>query len=140
MVEEKGMMASCGLAPSIVGGFSAHDSNCVYCLPFCREAQTPPSLSASDGSSLITMQLTQWLMLPVVTLVLLLASPGEAQVESWLPLLRPDPYFDFAYYPMLIFILRTKELLQAVSGTYKGEIPHAARWCRFPEGFGTLFV
>ena len=130
MVEEKGMMASCGLAPSIVGGFGARDRRLLLQCTRFQLCISPPVLygssnstqsSASDGPSLITMQLTQWLMLPVLTLVLLLASPSEAQVESWLPLLKPDPYFDFAYYPMLIFILRTKELLQAVSGSYKGE-------------------
>ncbi|XP_043203007.1 uncharacterized protein LOC122371029 isoform X4 [Amphibalanus amphitrite] len=49
-------------------------------------------------------------------LVLLLAGPCHAQVESWLPFLRPDPYFDFMYYPIITVFMRATEVIQNVSG------------------------
>ena len=68
------------------------------------------------------MRPPQWLVLWTLLLTLLLAAPGEAQVESWMPMLRPDPFYEFVYLPCITVIMRTAELLQGIAGSYRGEL------------------
>ena len=57
-----------------------------------------------------------------LALLALTAGPTQAQVESWLPLLRPDPYFDFAYYPAIVAILRAFAVIRNLSGVYRSKL------------------
>ncbi|XP_043203004.1 uncharacterized protein LOC122371029 isoform X1 [Amphibalanus amphitrite] len=59
------------------------------------------------------------LALPTLAVVAVLATCCDGQVESWLPLLRPDPYFEFMYVPIITLIMRSTELLQGIARSYK---------------------
>ena len=65
------------------------------------------------------MLASRWLVLGAVTV---LAASCDAQVESWLPLLRPDHYFEFRNRHIITFIMRATELLQGIVGSYRGEL------------------
>ena len=67
------------------------------------------------------MVASRWLVLLLLGVVTLLVTSCDAQVESWLPLLRPDARFEFVYLPIITIIMRSAEILQGIVGSYRGK-------------------